>query len=77
MTRINENSTIADLKQYLQDTIEYLELNFDDEQKLNLESNTYFLGSCSMGFLGIEGNHGGYINLEDPVASQEDEDYNY
>ena len=46
--------------------------NYDDEQKVCMVSNTYFLGHPNM-LLGIAGYNGGYINLSD-IETEEDED---
>jgi hypothetical protein len=62
---------VKDLKDFLERILADLE-NYDDEQKVEMVSNTYFLGHPSA-FLGISGYDGGYINLDCPV--DEDEDY--
>lgn len=64
--------TVKDLKEKLQSVIDDLEQNYDDEQKIRMVSNTYFLGNANM-FLGIAGYNGGYINLSD-IETEEDED---
>lgn len=64
--------TVKDLKEKLQNVIDDLEQNYDDEQKIRMVSNTYFLGNANM-FLGIAGYNGGYINLSD-IETEEDED---
>ena len=63
---LNRKSTVGDLKEYLNDILENLN-EYDNDMKLNFESNTCFLGSCDKGFLGIEGYDGGYLNFNDPV----------
>ena len=70
--------TVADLKEKLQSVIDDLEQNYDDEQKISMVSNTYFLGHANL-FLGISGYDGGYIDLhnietEDDDESEEDDD---
>ena len=70
--------TVADLKEKLQSVIDDLEQNYDDEQKISMVSNTYFLGNANL-FLGIAGYDGGYIDLhnietEDDDESEEDDD---
>lgn len=64
--------TVKDLKEKLQNVIDDLEQNYDDEQKIRMVSNTYFLGNANM-FLGIAGYNGGYLNLSD-IETEEDED---
>lgn len=64
--------TVKDLKEKLQSVIEDLEQNYDDEQKIRMVSNTYFLGHPNM-FLGIAGYDGGYINLSD-IETEDDEE---
>lgn len=63
---------VKELKEKLQSVIDDLEQNYDDEQKIRMVSNTYFLGHPNM-FLGIAGYDGGYINLSD-IETEEDED---
>lgn len=65
--------TVKDLKEKLQSVIEDLEQNYDDEQKIRMVSNTYFLGHPNM-FLGIAGYNGGYINLSDIETEEDDEE---
>ena len=55
--------TVKDLKKYLEE-------NYDDNEIINIVSNTYFLGHCSC-FLGIAGYNGGFINLDNPTDSEE------
>lgn len=64
--------TVKKLKEKLQSVIDDLEQNYDDEQKVCMVSNTYFLGHPNM-FLGIAGHDGGYINLSD-IETEEDEE---
>lgn len=61
--------TVADLKEYLQNVIEKLEDNYNDEDKLNVHTNTYF---CNGDFISIT--RQGFIDIDDPVDDEEDED---
>lgn len=64
--------TVGDLKERLQRVINILN-DYEEEEKLNLEPNTYFLGHCNM-FLGISGYDGGYIsldNIEESIITEE------
>ena len=54
--------TVKELKDLLQEKLEVLE-EYDDEQKINMVTNTYFLGHPNY-FLGIAGSNGGYIALD-------------
>lgn len=65
--------TVADLKRKLEQALNTLE-DFDDNQKIKMVSNTYFLGNSCRTFLGLSGYNGGYINLDDPVEDQEEYD---
>lgn len=65
--------TVKGLRAKLQRALNNLE-DYDDDQEVRMVSNTYFLGDCSF-FLGISGYDGGYINLNDPVEEDEEEDY--
>lgn len=60
------------LKELLSRTLETLE-DYDDEAEVHMVTNTYFLGNCHT-FLGISGYDGGYINLDNPIIEEEDED---
>lgn len=53
--------TVKELRDILQDKLDILE-GYEDDQKVKMESNTYFLGGAHT-FLGIAGYDGGYINL--------------
>lgn len=64
---------VKKLKELLSRTLEILE-DYDDEAKVRMVTNTYFLGNCHT-FLGISGYDGGYINLDNPIIEEEDEDY--
>ena len=62
--------TVADLKKYLQNVIEKLEDNYNNEDKLNVYTNTYF---CNGDFISIT--RQGFIDIDDPVEKDdEDED---
>ena len=65
--------TVKSLRMKLQRFLNNLE-GYDDDTEVKMVSNTYFLGDCSY-FLGVSGYDGGYINLEDPVDEDEEEDY--
>lgn len=62
---------VSDLKDILQNALENLE-DYDDNQKVRLVSNTYFLGHANQ-FLGISGYDGGYLDLND-IETEEDEE---
>ena len=64
--------TVKGLKAKLQRVLDELE-NYDDDQEVRMVSNTYFLGDCRL-FLGVAGYDGGYINLDDPVEEDDDEE---
>jgi len=61
--------TINDLINDLQSTIDFLKKRFSSDTKVRVVSNTYFLGSNH--FLATR--HG-FIDLDNPVGSEEDED---
>ena len=65
--------TVKNLKEKLQSVIDDLEQNYDNEQKVRMVSNTYFLGHPNM-FLGIAGRDGGYINLHDIETEDAEEE---
>ena len=66
--------SVAKLKEKLQDVINDLN-ELDDDKKLNLESNTYFLGGSRF-FVGIAGYDGGYLDLDNVTEHvEEDDDY--
>ena len=64
--------TVKELKRVLKELTNYLN-EHDDDEKIKMVSNTYFLGDCHY-FLGVSGYEGGYINLED-LFEDEEEDY--
>lgn len=67
--------TVKRLKKILQDAVDLLE-NYNDNDKVKLVSNTYFLDHPYV-FLGIAGYEGGYVDLDNPVDiddEEEDED---
>lgn len=53
---------VAKLKEKLQNAINDLN-KFDDNEKLSLEPNTYFLNESRF-FVGIAGYDGGYLDLD-------------
>ena len=66
--------SVAKLKEKLQNVIDDLN-ELDDNEKLSLESNTYFLNGSRF-FVGISGYDGGYLDL-DNVAEHVEEDDDY
>lgn len=64
--------TVKHLKNELKDALRILD-KYNDEQEVNVVSNTYSLGDCYT-FLGISGYYGGYINLDHPVSEDDEED---
>lgn len=67
---------VAKLKEKLQKVINDLD-NFDDNEKLSLEPNTYFLNESRF-FVGIAGYDGGYLDLDnvaEHVVKDDDDDY--
>ena len=67
--------SVAKLKEKLQGVINDLD-ELDDNQKLNLESNTYFLNGSRF-FVGIAGYDGGYLDLDNVTEHVEDDDDDY
>jgi hypothetical protein len=68
--------TVRNLKNKLENVLSQLD-DLEDDQKINLVSNTYFLGHPRL-FLGIAGYEGGYLALdciEDSLADKDDDDY--
>lgn len=67
--------SVAKLKEKLQNVIDDLN-ELDDDKKLNLESNTYFLNGSRF-FVGIAGYDGGYLDLDNVVEHvvRDDDDY--
>lgn len=68
--------TVRDLKELLEEKLEILE-QYEDDDKIKMVTNTYFLGGASQ-FLGISGYNGGYISLsalEEYIDTDEEEDY--
>lgn len=67
--------TVAKLKEKLQNVIDDLN-KLDDDEKLSLESNTYFLNGSRF-FVGITGYDGGYLDLDnvaEHVVRDDDEE---
>ena len=62
---------VKELRRILNRALNLLE-DYDNDTKVNMVSNTYFLNGAYY-FLGVAGYDGGYINLEEPV--DEDEEY--
>lgn len=54
--------TIKQLKELLEEKLEILE-QYDEDKKIKLASNTYFLGHPQY-FLGVAGYNGGYLALD-------------
>ena len=67
--------SVAKLKEKLQSVINDLN-ELDDDKKLSLESNTYFL-SGSRFFVGIAGYDGGYLDLDNVTEHVEEDDDDY
>lgn len=67
--------SVAKLKEKLQNVIDDLD-ELDDDKKLSLESNTYFLNGSRF-FVGISGYDGGYLDLDNVVEHvvRDDDDY--
>ena len=63
---------VKELRKELEKALDRLD-EYDDEQKVDLVTNTYFLGNCHV-FLGISGFDGGYVNLDNPVDEDEYDD---
>ena len=67
--------TIGQLKNILQNALNECE-SFEDNTKLRLESNTYFVtngrSECK-NFLGVTGFDGGYLNLNDIERAIDDD----
>ena len=64
--------TVGELKDILQTAIESME-DLDDNQKVSLVSNTYFLGNANH-FIGISGYNGGYCDLDNIKVEEDDAD---
>lgn len=67
--------TVKELKELLEEKLEILD-QYEDDDKIKIESNTYFLGGARH-FLGISGYDGGYINLsclEEAINNKDDEE---
>lgn len=67
--------SVAKLKEKLQDVINDLN-ELDDDKKLSLESNTYFLNGSRF-FVGISGYDGGYLDLDNVAEHVEEDDDDY
>jgi hypothetical protein len=67
--------TIKQLKRVLANALEECE-SFDDDRKLYLQSNTYFVNGANY-FLGVSGFDGGYLDLNKipEMIRDEEEDY--
>lgn len=66
---------VKDLKKLLEEKLEILE-QYEDEDKIKMVTNTYFLGGARE-FLGIAGYNGGYIsldNLEEQIDNEDSEE---
>lgn len=61
--------TINDLKQYLEEIISDLKMNYDGSEKLRIVGNTYF---CGNNFLSYGSK--GFIDFDNPADYEEDED---
>lgn len=67
--------SVAKLKEKLQSVINDLN-ELDDDKKLSLESNTYFLNGSRF-FVGIAGYDGGYLDLDNVTEHVEEDDDDY
>lgn len=67
--------SVAKLKEKLQSVINDLN-ELDDDKKLSLESNTYFLNESRF-FVGITGYDGGYLDLDNVAEHVEEDDDDY
>lgn len=65
---------VKDLRELLEEKLEILE-QYDDDKKIKLVSNTYFLGHPNY-FLGVAGYDGGYLALDwlDETLEKDEED---
>ena len=65
---------VKELKDLLSSILDNLD-NFDDDDEIRKETNTYFLNGAEY-FLGIAGYNGGYIDLSNiEIDKDEEEDY--
>lgn len=65
---------VGELKELLNNWLDTLE-QYEDEDNIKMEGNTYFLGGARY-FLGISGYDGGYVNLsclEESISFNEEE----
>ena len=60
--------TVSELKDLLQQALNNLE-NYDDNQELNIQTNTYYVRGKFISIPGV-----GFIPLNDPVADDDDEE---
>lgn len=63
--------TVGDLKQFLQEQLDNLDC-YDDNQELNVASNTYFL--TRNGATNILETSGGFIDLDNPINESREEE---
>lgn len=63
---------VKKLKEILYTILDELE-EIDEGEEVKLYSNTYFMGYPYY-FLGISGNNGGFINLDNPTNKGEEDD---
>ena len=64
--------TVGKLKEQLKEIIETLD-DYEDDCKIMLEPNIYFLGACHS-YLGLSGYNGGYLsldNIEESIITEE------
>ena len=61
---------VSRLKEILQTALDELN-NYEDDQKISLVSNTYFLGHANC-FIGISGYDGGYLDLNNIEVEEEE-----
>lgn len=60
--------TVSDLKDLLQQALDNLE-KYNDNQKLDIKTNTYWVRGKFISIPGV-----GFIQLDDPVDNDDDED---
>ena len=65
--------TVEKLKSILNRILENLQ-DYEGSEEVRMVSNTYFLGGCKY-FLGVSGYDGGYIDLDNPVEEDDEEEY--
>ena len=62
--------TIKELKELLQEKLDNLEQNYNDDQEVDIVSNTYFLRNKSSV---LEIDYVGFVSLDSPVDEDEED----